>query len=124
MLDSRGSSPKPTRLTYSLRTSRPWPRRALSCPEGIKRAVALEICASEGSACSERDLSFAEVYLRDEMFCSGTMGELAPIIEVDGRQIGDGRPGLIFQRLSVSFAECTKTQGTIVVNSVEANTVA
>ena len=41
-------------------------------------------------ACEERDLSLAEAYRAAEMFCSGTMGELAAVTRVDGRMIGDG----------------------------------
>jgi branched-chain amino acid aminotransferase len=90
--------------------------RAIACPEGITRAVVLKLCSSNGIACCERDISLAEVYRSEEVFCSGTMGELAPVIEVDGRQIGNGKPGSAFQKLLTAFVECTKTQGENVVN--------
>jgi branched-chain amino acid aminotransferase len=89
--------------------------RVVACPEGITRAVVLEICKAAGIECCERDISLADVYRSDEVFCSGTMGELAPVVEVDGRQIGSGQPGPVFQKLSAAFVECTKTQGTSVV---------
>lgn len=90
--------------------------RVVACPEGITRAVVLEICKQAGIECRERDISLAEVYRSDELFCSGTMGELAPVIEVDGRRIGSGEPGPMFQKLSAAFIECTRTQGTCVVS--------
>lgn len=90
--------------------------RTVACPEGITRAVVLELCAEAGIAYEERDISLAEFYRGDEVFCSGTMGELAPVVEIDGRQIGDGRPGAVCQQLSQRFAERTRREGTVVVD--------
>lgn len=75
-----------------------------ACPEGITRATVLELCDREGIPAVECDLSLTAVYRADEMFCTGTMGELAPVVEVDGRRIGDGRPGPLTARLSALFA--------------------
>ena len=52
-----------------------------------------------------KDLSLSEAYRADEMFCSGTMGELAGVIQVDGRPIGDGRVGPMTGRLSELFQQ-------------------
>jgi branched-chain amino acid aminotransferase len=90
--------------------------RTVACPEGITRSVVLEICQRAGIPCDVRDISLAEVYRSDEVFCSGTMGELAPVIEVDGHTIGDGQPGPMYERLSGDFAALTKSEGTIVVD--------
>ncbi len=65
--------------------------------------------------CEERDLSLTEVYRADEMFCSGTMGELAAVTRVDGRVIGDGRQGPVTGRLREWFRELTQKEGTQVV---------
>ncbi len=67
--------------------------RPVACPEGITRATVLDLCRANEIACFEQDLSQMEVYRADEMFCTGTMGELTPVIRVDGRTIGDGKPG-------------------------------
>ena len=85
-----------------------------ACPEGITRAVVLELCAAEGIACRERDLSLTEVYRADEVFCSGTMGELAAVTRVDGRTIGPGEPGPMTARLSQAFAGRTAVEGEVV----------
>lgn len=90
--------------------------RAIACPEGITRAVVLEICRRLKIPCFERDLSLAEMVRAAEVFCSGTMGELAPIVEIDGRTIGDGQPGKVYARLCDEFRELTKTEGTTVVD--------
>jgi branched-chain amino acid aminotransferase len=89
--------------------------RLVACPEGITRAVVLELCQEHAVAHAERDLSLTEVYRADEVFCSGTMGELAPVVQVDGRTIGSGRPGPMTARLSAWFADKTAREGTIVV---------
>ena len=46
------------------------------------------------------------------MFCTGTMGELAPVVEVDGRPVGDALPGPLLQRLTELFADLTRREGT------------
>ena len=86
-----------------------------SCPEGITRAAVLEICRKNGIPCQVKNLSLAEVYRADEMFCTGTMGELAPVIELDGRQIGDGSAGPMTLKLSEFFRERTRKEGYQVV---------
>jgi branched-chain amino acid aminotransferase len=89
--------------------------RILACPEGITRATVLEICAANAISCDEKHLSLEEVYRADEMFCSGTMGELAGVIQLDGRIIGGGEIGPMTQRLSALFAERTAVEGIEVV---------
>ncbi len=85
--------------------------RTTSCPEGITRAVVLELCAEHGIAAAARDLSLTDVYRADEMFCTGTMGELVPVVEVDGRAIGNGdRP--VTTRLRALFADLVASSGT------------
>ena len=58
-----------------------------------------------------RDLSLTEVYRADEVFCTGTMGELAAVTKIDGRTIGDGRVGPMTQRLTALFRELTSREG-------------
>jgi branched-chain amino acid aminotransferase len=89
--------------------------RCVACPEGITRATVLELCREHGIPNDRRDLSLTEVYRADEMFCTGTMGELAPVIEVDGRTISSGRPGSVTRRLSELFAALTRRDGVPVV---------
>ena len=90
--------------------------RVLACPEGITRATVIEICAAEKIRCVETDLSLADVYNALEMFCTGTMGELAGVIRIDNRQIGDGRIGPMTRRLSDLYAKRTETEGVRVVD--------
>ena len=89
--------------------------RLVACPEGITRATVLGLCAVHGIAYEETDLTLAQAYAADEMFCTGTMGELAAVTSVDGRTIGDGRPGPMTARLSALFREMTEREGSVVV---------
>jgi len=90
-----------------------------ACPEGITRATVLELCREHGIPHREKDLSLTEVYRADEMFCTGTMGELAPVIRVDGRTIGDGKPGPVTMKLANLFGGLTARQGEILVAAPE-----
>lgn len=112
MLDARGSVAE-TNATHvfvvyrgEVMTSRP-----VACPEGITRAAVLELCGRHGIPHAERDLSLTEVYRADEVFCTGTMGELAAVTKVDGRTIGAGDVGVMTRRLSDLYAELTRTEG-------------
>jgi branched-chain amino acid aminotransferase len=87
----------------------------LACPEGLTRATVIEICAAEEIRCIETDLLPVDVYGADEMFCTGTMGELAGDIKIDNRIIGDGNIGPMTKRLSELYAQRTGTEGVQVV---------
>src|SRR5439155_25341443 len=87
-----------------------------ACPEGITRATVLELCRTHGIPAHERDTSLTEFYRASEVFCTGTMGELVPVREIDGRTIGGGElPGQVTRRLSELFAELTRTEGVPVI---------
>src|SRR5438034_5517332 len=90
--------------------------RIVACPEGITRATVIEISASEKIRCIETDLSVVDVYGADEMFCTGTMGELAAVTKIDNRHIGDGKVGAMTKRLSELYARRTAAEGVSVVD--------
>ena len=62
-----------------------------------------------------RDTTLEEVYRAQEMFCTGTMGEIAPVIEVDGRTIGNGEMGVLTSRIGALFAAEVPREGVSVV---------
>jgi branched-chain amino acid aminotransferase len=86
-----------------------------SCPEGITRSTVLELCRTNDIPHQEKDISLTEVYRADEMFCTGTMGELAAVTCVDGRTIGSGEMGEMTRRLSDLFTHLTRIEGVQVV---------
>ncbi|MEM1127583.1 MAG: aminotransferase class IV [Bacteroidota bacterium] len=89
--------------------------RTVSCPEGITRATVLELCADHGVPYEVGDLTLSEVYRADEVLCTGTMGELAPVVEVDGRVIGTGQAGPVTMELNRLFRLRTQQEGLAVV---------
>ncbi len=81
-----------------------------ACPEGVTRSTVLELCMENGIPHQVTDYSQAELYRADEAFCTGTMGELVAVSEVDGRPIGSGeRPVLC--RLQELFRALTARSG-------------
>ncbi len=70
-----------------------------SCLPGITRRMILDICHAEGIPSDERNLSLTEFYTADEVFTTGTCGELTPVLEADGRSIGNGKLGPVTKRL-------------------------
>jgi branched-chain amino acid aminotransferase len=117
MLDPRGFVAE-TNATHVFVVERGVVRtgHVVACPEGITRAVVLDLCRSHGIAAEVGDLSLTDVYRSDEVFCTGTMGELAPVIIVDGRPIGDGGPGPVTRRLSALYGELTAREGVAVID--------
>ncbi len=87
-----------------------------ACPEGITRATVLDLCARNEIPCRVKDISLTEVYRAAEMFCTGTMGELASVTMVDGRPVGAPEvPGPLTKRLSELYLKLTANSGEQVV---------
>lgn len=70
---------------------------------GVTRAVVLDLALSEGLPIQERFVSREDLYDADEVFLTGTTVEVLSVVRIDGKVIGDGRPGPITQRLAASF---------------------
>jgi len=83
-----------------------------SCLPGLTRKMILDICAENDIPADERNLSLTELYTADEVFTSGTMGELTPILEADGRQIANGALGDMTCRLQQLHREFAFEHGT------------
>ncbi len=83
-----------------------------ACPEGITRQAVLDLAAQAGLPCAIGDYSLTQVYSAAEVFVTGTMGGLTPVLAVDGRPIGEGKPGPVTVRLIDLFAELTASSGT------------
>lgn len=87
-----------------------------ACPEGITRALVLEICRREGIAAAEQDVPRDELGAADEAFVTGTMGEITPVAGLDGRRLAP-IPGPVTARIAAAFRACTRdpAEGTPVV---------
>ncbi|MDA0678851.1 MAG: aminotransferase class IV [Proteobacteria bacterium] len=78
-----------------------------ACLPGLTRQMILDIAKIEGIPAAEKNLTLTELYSATESFTTGTMGEITPILEADGRIIGDGKPGDLtrsMQRLHRAYA--------------------
>ncbi|HSU86412.1 MAG TPA: branched-chain-amino-acid transaminase, partial [Chthoniobacterales bacterium] len=79
---------------------------------GITRSVVFDIAAELGIRISELDLTRHDLFIADEAFLTGTAAEVIPMIKVDGRPIGNGKPGPITARTIARFRELTRQTGT------------
>ena len=82
-----------------------------SCLPGLTRQMILELAAKEGITTHEKNLSNTDLYSADEVFTSGTMGEITPILEADGRTIGDGKAGSMTKRIQKLHAKYAYANG-------------
>lgn len=80
--------------------------------DGITRRVVIEICKCLSIEVHERTMNRYDITCADECFLTGTAAEVIPVSTLDGRQIGDGKPGAITQRILCRFKELTTTTGT------------
>jgi len=83
----------------------------LGALEGITRNAIIEIAKEKGYALVEEPFTLHDVYIADEVFLTGTAVEVIPVVAVDHRQIGNGKPGNITKELLQSFRENTLTDG-------------
>jgi len=75
--------------------------------QGITRGVVIEIARTMGYEVREDPLTRFDVMTADEVFLTGTAAEVIPVVRVDGRQIGDGKPGEVTLKLLARFRERT-----------------
>jgi branched-chain amino acid aminotransferase len=76
--------------------------------EGITRDAVLELAAAAGISTAERTLIRHDVYTADEVFLTGSAAEVIPVVKIDSRKIGDGKPGPITRDLTARFHELTR----------------
>ena len=72
---------------------------------GITRKFIFQVSEKLKVSCEEKNLTLIDVYTSDEVFMTGTLAEIVPVIEVDGRVIGDGKPGLLTKSLIDEFVK-------------------
>jgi branched-chain amino acid aminotransferase len=82
-----------------------------ACPEGITRQTVLDLAARHGIPAVVRDVSLTEMYSSDEVFCTGTMGEIAAVTTIDGRTIGTGEVGPLTGRIAKIYQEHAAANG-------------
>jgi len=88
------------------------PAPHLGILEGITRNAVMELARSLELDMREEVFTRHDLFNADECFLTGTAAELIPVVEVDGRKIGDGKPGPVTRRLWEAFKELRETTGT------------
>lgn len=74
---------------------------------GITRGVVIELAGEAGYPVREEYFGVAQLYGADEVFLTGTAAEVIPVVEIDGRPVGDGKPGPVFRDLRRRFKAIT-----------------
>lgn len=79
--------------------------------QGITRDTVLALAKKSKITAEERLMTRHEVYTADECFLTGTAAEIIPVVKVDGRVIGDGRPGKLTKKMIKMFKTATENEG-------------
>lgn len=79
--------------------------------KGITREVVIELIKKLGIPFKEANISLYDLYTADEIFVTGTAAEICPITWIDGRKVGDGKPGKITKMLMEEFRKLTEQEG-------------
>lgn len=80
--------------------------------KGITRGRVMKLAAELGLEVVETALTRYDIYVADECFLTGTAAEVIPVVEVDGRQIGDGKPGPYSRQLKEAYHRYAMANGT------------
>jgi len=81
---------------------------------GITRSVAIELAESLGIEAKEPNLTRYDLYNADEVFITGTAAEVVPVVKIDGRQIGSGKPGKLTKKLIKAYQDLTNSTGVVI----------
>ena len=79
---------------------------------GMTRRAVLDVAKRLGVEVVEKPLARFDVWTADECFLTGTAAKLIPLVELDGRSIGDGKPGPVTKKLLQGFNEIAPVEGT------------
>nr|MBR9812173.1 branched-chain-amino-acid transaminase [bacterium] len=81
--------------------------------DGITRQVIFELCSELGIPIREMSMARYDIYTADESFLTGTAAETIPMVKLDEREIGDGKPGPISLRLIEAYRQKVRSEGTL-----------
>lgn len=90
---------------FIVRRGEVWTSSGDHCINGVTRRKVIELCRENEIPVFERNYSLVDVYGADEAFVTGTYGAQTPVVEIDGRTIGEGRAGPVFARLQGLYRE-------------------
>jgi branched-chain amino acid aminotransferase len=116
MLNDQGYVAECTGDNIFIRHGDQWftPPTSAGALKGITRAAVLELMDGLGFKCSESNMTRYDIWTADEMFLTGTAAEVIPVVEVDGRVIGEGIPGSRTHDLLTAFHELVVRKGRMI----------
>jgi branched-chain amino acid aminotransferase len=88
---------------FMVKNGEVWTSTGQYCMNGITRGKIIKVSNDNGIPCYQKNFSLFDVYGADEAFVTGTFGGLTPVVKVDGRVIGDGKPGAMTGKLSALY---------------------
>ena len=88
------------------------PASSCGALEGLTRNKVMELAREVGYEVRESVMARYDLYVADEVFLTGTAAEVISVVDIDKRQIGDGKPGKVTTELSALYAECARSEGT------------
>jgi branched-chain amino acid aminotransferase len=116
MLNDQGYVAECTGDNIFIRHKDKWftPPTSAGALRGITRGAVLDLMEEMGFSCEEANLTRYDVWTADEMFLTGTAAEVIPVVDVNSRTIGDGKPGAGTHQLLSAFHEVVKTDGRMI----------
>jgi branched-chain amino acid aminotransferase len=87
------------------------PSAYLGALRGITRQAIMDLSLRNDIPCQERVLTRHDFFNADEVFLTGTAAEVVPVVKIDGRKIGTGKPGKLTRKLMSAFRDLTKRDG-------------
>ena len=87
------------------------PPTYLGALKGITRQAIMDLAVRNDIPRQEQVLTRHDLFNADEAFLTGTAAEVIPVVKIDGRVIGDGKPGKMTQKLMSAFRDSTKKDG-------------
>lgn len=97
---------------FMVRNGQLFTPHADACLPGITRATVISLARKNDIPMVERNISSSELHSADEVFTTGSMGELSPVLEIDGRTIGSGASGPLTQKMQGFYTALTEREGT------------
>lgn len=90
------------------------PPTAAGALEGITRNTVMDLAKTLGLQVEERLFTPYDLYIAEEVFLTGTAAEIVPVVKIDARVIGDGKPGAFTRRLIEAYADLTRREGAVI----------
>ncbi|HET9907312.1 MAG TPA: aminotransferase class IV [Anaerolineales bacterium] len=88
---------------FMVKNGEVWTSTGQYCMNGITRGKIIKVSVDNGIPCYQKNFSLFDVYGAEEAFVTGTFGGVTPVVKVDGRVVGDGKPGAMSEKLSALY---------------------